>query len=119
MSRHGPFEAGKDILAVDPNGTPCAFQLKGSTRKISQKEWAKSVEQVVRLVETPIVHPSIDEKKPRKVFFVTNGELDEEVRLEISERNRDWERRGLPALATVVKGELLARFLTVSSHKRC
>jgi len=35
ISRHGPFEAGKDILAIDSNGIPCAFQLKGSTGKIS------------------------------------------------------------------------------------
>ena len=116
MSRHGPFEAGKDILAIDKDGTPCAFQLKGSTGKISQKEWGKYVEQVVRLVETPIVHPSINEKQPRKVFFVTNGELDEEVRLEISERNRDWKRRKLPTLTTVVKGELHARFLKLHNN---
>jgi len=111
MSRHGPAEAGKDILAIDPDGVPCAFQLKGSVGKISQKEWAKYVDQAVRLVELPIEHPSIDERKPRKVFFVTNGELDEEVRLEINVRNREWVRRGLPPLTTIVKGELLARFL--------
>lgn len=116
MSRHGPFESGKDILAIDPEGTPCAFQLKGSTGKITQKEWGKYVEQAVRLVETPIVHPSIDEKKARKVFFVTNGELDEEVRREITDRNRDWEKRGHPPLSTIVKGELLARFLNLHNN---
>lgn len=116
ISRHGPFESGKDILAIDPDGIPCAFQLKGSTGKISQKEWAKYVDQAVRLVEIPIVHPSIDESKPRKVFFVTNGELDEEVRLEISDRNRGWERRELPILTTIVKGELLSRFLKLHNN---
>jgi hypothetical protein len=117
ISRHGPFEQGKDVLAIDPEGNPCAFQLKGSTGKISQKEWGKNyVEQAIRLVETPIVHPSIDEEKPRKVFFVTNGELDEEVRLEISDRNRDWDRRGLPSLTTIVKGELLTRFLNLHNN---
>ncbi len=116
MSRHGPFESGKDILAIDPDGVPCAFQLKGSTGKISQKEWAKYVDQAVRLVEIPIVHPSVDEKKPRKVFFVTNGELDEEVRLEISDRNREWERRGFPTLTTIVKGGLLTRFLKLHNN---
>lgn len=116
LSRHGSFEAGKDILAIDPDGIPCAFQLKGSTGKISQKEWEKYVEQAVRLVEIPIIHPSIDEKQPRKVFFVTNGELDEEVRREITDRNRDWERRGLPLLTAIVKGELLNRFLKLQDN---
>ena len=69
MSRHGPFESGKDILAIDPEGVPCAFQLKGSTGKISQKEWAKYIDQAVRLVEIPIVHPSVDEKKQRNVII--------------------------------------------------
>lgn len=116
LSRHGPFESGKDILAIDPDGVPCAFQLKGSVGKISQREWAKYVDQAVRLVEIPIVHPSIDERKTRKVFFVTNGELDEEVRLEISDRNRELERRGLPTLTTIVKGELLTRFLKLHDN---
>jgi hypothetical protein len=116
ISRHGPFESGKDVLAIDPDGVPCAFQLKGSTGKISQKEWGKYVEQAVRLVEIPIVHPSIDEKMPRKVFFVTNGELDEEVRIEITDRNRDWVNRGLPPIVTIVKGELLARFLKLHNN---
>ncbi len=111
ISRHGPFESGKDVLAIDPNGVPCAFQLKGSKGKISQREWSSYSDQINRLVETPIIHPSIDESKPRKAFFVTNGELDEEVRREITDRNRDWERRGLPCLTTIVKGELLRRFL--------
>ena len=116
ISRHGPFESGKDVLAIDPDGVPCAFQLKGSTGKITQKEWGKYVEQAVRLVEIPIVHPSIDEKLPRKVFFVTNGELDEEVRIEITDRNRDWENRGLPPITTIVKGELLTRFLNLHNN---
>lgn len=116
LSRHGSFEAGKDILAIDPDGTPCAFQLKGSSGKITQKEWEKYVEQAVRLVEIPIVHPSIDESLPHKVFFVTNGELDEEVRREITDRNRDWQRRGFPILATIVKGELLTRFLNLHNN---
>lgn len=110
LSRHGSFEEGKDILAIDPNGTPCAFQLKGSeSGKITQKEWAKYTEQIVRLVEIPIRHPSIDESLKRKVYFVTNGELDEEVRVEITNRNSDWKRRKCPELSTIVKGELLVR----------
>jgi len=112
LSRHGSFEEGKDVLAIAPDGVPCAFQLKGSSGgKITQREWGKYVDQVNRLVEIPIKHPSIDESLPRRVYFVTNGELDEEVRVEIAGRNSDWIRRGHPQLETVVKGELLGRFI--------
>jgi len=38
LSRHGPFEEGKDVIALDPAGTPCAFQLKGAKGKISQTD---------------------------------------------------------------------------------
>jgi len=114
LSRHGSFEEGKDIIAIAPDGTPCAFQLKGSdTGKITQKEWAKYIDQVNRLVEIPIKHPSIDETKSRRVYFVTNGELDEEVRVEIAGRNSDWLRRQQPALTPIVKGEMLTRFLKI------
>ena len=64
LSRHGSFEEGKDVLAIAPDGVPCAFQLKGANGgKISQNEWSKYNEQITRLVEIPIKHPSIDESK--------------------------------------------------------
>ena len=112
LSRHGPFEEGKDVLAIAPDGKPCAFQLKGSTSgKITQREWSKYVDQVTRLVELPIKHPSIDESLPRRVYFVTNGELDEEVRLEIVHRNDEWRRREYPELEVITKGDLLTRLI--------
>lgn len=116
LSRHGPFEEGKDILAIDPDGVPCAFQLKGSNGKISEREWSKYIDQVIRLVEIPIKHPSIDTSLPRRVYFVTNGELDEEVRLQILHRNEEWKRRNLPELLTMVKGDLLTNFLKLQKN---
>lgn len=111
LSRHGSFEEGKDVLAIAPDGTPCAFQLKGSDGgKISQSEWAKYNDQITRLVEIPIKHPSIDESQSRRVYFVTNGELEEEVRVQITNQNPDRIRRQQPELGTVLKGELLNRF---------
>jgi hypothetical protein len=111
LSRHGSFEEGKDILAIDPDGIPCAFQLKGSNgRKMSQNEWGKYVEQIVRLVEIPIDHPSIDKNLKRNVSFVLNGELEEEVRVEITKRNADWKSRKCPELDTILLGELIERF---------
>lgn len=117
LIRHSSFEEGKDVLAIAPDGTPCAFQLKGvDGKKISQREWAKYIEQIIRLVEIPIKHPSIDESKNRRVYFVANGELDEEVRVEITNRNSDWKRRQCPELSTILKGELLARFKNIHTN---
>ena len=113
LSRHGSFEEGKDVIAINPIGTPCAFQLKGAKGKISQTEWATYIDQVNRLVEVPIAYPGVDKTKPRQVFFVTNGELDEEVRVEIERRNSDWEKRGHPILQVITKGALLRRLLAI------
>lgn len=119
ISRHGAFEEGKDIIAINPVGEPCAFQLKSpsSSGKITNKHWERECrDQVIRLVELPIKHPSINPTLPRNIYFVTNGDLDEEVRLEIDGRNQEWERRGYPKLQTVVKGQLLTRFLRLQSN---
>jgi hypothetical protein len=116
ISRHGSFEEGKDILAIAKDGTPCAFQLKGCEGgRITQKEWSSFKEQLDRLIEIPIRHPSIDETLPRKVYFVTNGILDEEVRNEIKNKNPELIRRGLPILETIVKGEFLSRLIQAHS----
>ncbi len=116
LSRHGPAEQGKDILAIDPNGTPCAFQLKGSFGgKITQKAWEGILPQIQRLVELPIKHPSINPKTPMRAFLVTTGELDEEVRQEIFDRNKVWKERKYPQLETIVKGQLLQRFAKMHS----
>jgi hypothetical protein len=101
LSRHGPFEEGKDVLAIAPDGTPCAYQLKSGN--ITLRVWEEIVPQVVRLVEVDIVHPSIDRDAPRRAYLVTTGELDEEVRVEIDKRNHDWQRRGHPKLETTVR----------------
>ena len=116
LSQHGPFEDGKDILAIAPDGTPCAFQLKSSTGKLSQKEFSKFYDQLVRLVESPIDHPSIDQEKERRVYLVLNGELSEEVRTQITKLNNDWRRRKHPELQTILLGELLPRFIRLHTN---
>jgi hypothetical protein len=114
LSRHGSLEQGKDILSLGPNGEAFAFQLKGGN--ITNAVWERELAQITRLVEIPIKHPSIPEEMLRRVFLVTNGRLDEEVRLEIVDRNRDWARRGYPTLETIVGGQLLQRFLSASTN---
>lgn len=117
LSRHGPAEEGKDVIAIAPDGVPCAFQLKGSVAgRITLKEWQQFVPQIDRLIEIPIVHPSVGKSKKRRVYFVTNGDLDEEVRFEIAHRNLDSKSRRLPELQTIVKGNLLNRFQNIHTN---
>lgn len=115
LSRHGPFEQGKDVITVAPDGTPCAFQLKSIDGKLTQRKWADFVPQITRLVELPIRHPSVDGGPHRRTYLVINGELEEEVREEITARNRDWVGRGHPRLETIVRGEILTRLTSLQT----
>lgn len=115
LSRHGPFEQGKDIISVDPNGLVCAYQLKSIGPKLNQHQWEELVPQITRLVEIPVTHPSVIPGSPHEPFFVVNGELDEEVRREIADRNSAWTARNYRPLRTIVRGELLTRLTTLQT----
>jgi len=118
LSRHGAAEEGKDIIAIAPDGVACGYQLKGApNRRITLKSWRNEFyPQAVQLIEYPIKHPSIDPNRPRRAYWVTNGLLDEQVRLAIAHRNEEWKRRDYPVLQTVTKGELLRRFLDMTTN---
>ena len=78
VSRHDAMEFGKDIVALDAEGNPCAFQLKGGN--LSLNKWRKEVrDQVGDLVELAIEHPSVDASEPHRSIFVTNGKIEEEA----------------------------------------
>ena len=114
LSRHCGMEIGKDVLAIDPQGVPCAYQLKGvAGGKLSQSRWRSEVQaQVQPLLNTVIVHPSISPEVPHRSFLVINGELEEEVFYEIENLNRCQVRDGYPnrKLEVILKGDLLDGF---------
>ncbi len=54
---HGAAEEGKDVIALDTEGDPVAFQLKQGN--LSLIGWRDIEPQIVELVEQPIDHPSV------------------------------------------------------------
>ncbi|MFN0157084.1 MAG: hypothetical protein ACKVRP_03310 [Bacteroidota bacterium] len=117
LSRHTAMELGKDILAIDPTGTPCAFQLKGTTNgRLSLSKYRDDVQpQLNDLVFGSIVHPSINPNVPHRSFLVVNGILEEEVQRSIDDFNRARARE-VPnrQLETIVRGELFEMFKNVA-----
>lgn len=109
---HGPMEQGKDILAIDPSGVPCAFQLKQGN--LSLKNWRNPDEplkgQVEDLLDLQIQHPSVRRGQPHKAFLVTTGSLDETLRQHIDVFNQTRRDGHKPELTVIVRGELLMRF---------
>lgn len=112
VSTHGPFEQGKDILTIDPEGMPCAFQLKVGDIPLSR--WRAIRSEVDELLDIPINHPSITRKIHHKSYFVTTGNFTDPVRREIDDRNAQRSRDNKPVLSTIVKGELLQEFYNAS-----
>ncbi len=86
-SKHGPFEKGKDIVAIDNNGDYLAYQLK--TGDIDLSIWRKIKGEIDELVQLPIDHPSIDRKRIHKAYLVTNGYISDVVKAIIKDINED------------------------------
>ena len=109
-TRHSAMELGKDIITLDHDGTPCAFQLK--TGNISLAKWRSEISsQIDDLVCGQITHPSVKTSKYHRSYFVTNGRIEEEVSRAIDDRNRAWESQKQPyrRLETIVRGELFEK----------
>lgn len=111
LTRHCGMEHGKDVIAIDQDGNVCAYQLKAVERKVKLKQWIEELNpQLMQLVFTPVSHPSVPTSTAHhKSFFVTNGELEEEVSAAIKAFNDDWVAKGHPhySVNPILKGDLL------------
>jgi hypothetical protein len=114
------MELGKDILAIAPDGCPCAYQLKGvNGGRLTLSKWRDEVEkQMYGLALGQVVHPSITRNRPHRSYLVINGDLEEEVGRAIGDFNEARIREGNRHLQinTIVKGELLDRFKKLQSN---
>src|SRR5215813_9372668 len=114
VSPHGPFEQGKDVIAVDASGEAHAYQLK--VGDISLPRWRDEVRaEIEELLDLPIVHPSIDKQRGHRSYLITTGNFGDPVRREIDDRNEDRCRKGKPVLETEMRGQLLKAF--VEAHE--
>src|SRR5664280_2859060 len=73
ISPHGLLEQGKDVIALNKNNKPEAFQLKNGN--VTLGEWRNIKGEIDELVTIPIQHPSVSEKSNYKSWLVTNGEI--------------------------------------------
>lgn len=110
-TRHTPIEFGKDVTTIDPNGVPCAYQLKGNPgSRLTLSQFRDIKPQLTELIEQPIVYAGVPDT-PHKCFLVTNGEVEEEVQRAIDDMNRDLDRRGFHAnqrLKIISRGQMLS-----------
>ena len=112
FSKSGPFEQGKDVIAVDATGIAHAYQLKGGD--INLNRWRTEVRPEIEvLIDIPIKHPDIDKNKQHVSYLVTNGELEDAVRVEIDDLNEHkWKTTPLHVIR---RGDLLHHFQEMAS----
>jgi len=106
-SKGGALEQGKDVIATDGDGVVHAYQLKGGS--ISLARWRTEVRpEVEELIDLPVKHPEVDKTKGHVSYLVTNGELEDSVKVQIADLNENkW--RATP-LHVLTRGDLLTHF---------
>lgn len=108
FSKGTAFEQGKDIIAVDKKDVPHIYQLKGGN--ITLTKWRNIVKaEIEELIDLPIVHPSVKKNKKPVPYLVTNGYLEDTVRVQIDSLNASkWKHN---PVQVILLGELLEKFL--------
>lgn len=109
-TRHCPIEYGKDVLAIASDGIPCAFQLKGNAgSSLTHSQYREIRPQLDEMLNQRIEHPSISPDLPHRSYLVTNGRIEEEVSLAVSQANAKNAQDGYPhrKLQTIAREQLL------------
>lgn len=106
------FEQGKDVVAVDKKGIAHAYQLKGGD--INLIRWRTEVlPEIEELIDIPIKHPEINSSKNHVSYLVTNGNIEDNVRVLIDDYNsKKWKKTPLHILT---RGDLLSEFQDIAS----
>lgn len=115
-SSHGPMEQGKDIITMAPDGECCAYQTK--TGDIGLAEWRNISGEIQELVELPVDYPGVDKSRIHRAYLVTNGSIKDPVRVQITDRNEDNERknRQYAHLEVIGQDSLLKSFIDAQGH---
>jgi hypothetical protein len=109
---HHPFEHGKDIIAIDPEGRLCAFQLKGG-ELIDLREFESIQGQLMALAATAISYPGLEAaRRPERVALVCSGVLSPPALDRLDKLNSGNREFGAAPIACVQKDELVSRFIT-------
>ena len=114
---HHAHEHGKDIMAWDPAGELCVYQLKGGKGRLDIAAIEKAQDQLLAAAAAAVMHPSLpDPRPPDRVYLVTNqtatGPGQDRIRV-LSEGNRS--RRFAP-LQMIERAELTSRFVAAEGR---
>jgi len=109
-ARGGLDEQGKDVIALNPAGELCCFQLKCDN--INATEWNKISGQINDLTQLPPIHSSIKTTpKNWKCYLVTNGTIPSTVQRTIVDYSKAQQATGHMPVETIDREALITRFV--------
>ena len=109
---HHAHEHGKDIIAWNPEGQLCAYQLKGGSGRLNVSRFKALKQQLSTAAEAVIRHPSLRESRlPDRVFLVTNQVATGAAQDLISALSEGNRHRDLASLHLIERAELTSRFV--------
>jgi len=102
------MEMGKDIIAIAPDGTPCAYQLKSlKNKRLTLNAWRHEIQPQILDLVAGINHPSVNKSKCHKSYLVINGKIEEEVTRSIDDMNIKWKNSNQKyELNIITEGEI-------------
>lgn len=110
IDSHSQQEEGKDILAVDPDGRLCGYQLKRGDVNVTR--WRSEIQgELQELVELPAHHPSFAGQLCRPYLVIT-GTLNQPALSRLRGFNDSAANRGFDPVGLIDRHSLLSRFRT-------
>lgn len=110
---HSPTEAGKDIIAISPNGELRAYQVKSGN--VDHGVFNEIKSQVTDLVEVAVQHPNVRRGSMHRPYLVTTGKFSEPVQHIVQGLNDSWRRRRFKPLTLIGGPQLQPDFISLAA----
>lgn len=110
---HGPYEFGKDIVALRRNpvsAEPRLFVFQTKRGNITQARWSEMQRQVQEMLLTEVRHPNVIQGEPRKPVWVCTGDLDPKVEQLLFDTNCLYTQQGQPSIEVWSRNRLVELF---------
>jgi hypothetical protein len=100
ITRHGPGEHGKDVVATARiEGTEYVFMFQLKVGEINVHRFRTEVRpQLESMLTVPVEHPSVKSDLPKKPVLVITGDLIGDAPKELFEFNKKYQKLGEPSI---------------------
>ena len=114
---HHAYENGKDVIAWNPEGELCVYQLKGGSGKLTLASLERMQAQLSAASTSTVMHPSISgPRRPDRVYLVTNQVATGPAQNRLHAMGEGLRQDGLAPLQLIERAELASRFVAAEGR---